>query len=237
MIPSGGILWHWRAWRSQQLWRRTAKQIEDWLLKQPTKAKEIVIIGASAGWMLPSSWLQKFQLITTYDIDPIAGHLFKLRHGSMIQKSHSSLVCHNADGLSNLNQLLSMHKNACFWFDNVLGQLRFHIKDNSELDAVSQRINSLKLSMNGREWGSIHDLYSGRVIKQPELHIPNSESALLDDASGTPKPFKNLISLNPQGPWLDHLCQEVFKNEQLVHYFAWPYQKDYWHVLQAGWGS
>ena len=91
--------------------------------------------------------------------------------------------------------------------------------------------------MKGKQWGSIHDLYSGQVRRQSSLHIPKAESAVIKSKSCSKKAFNNLTLLNPEGPWLDHLCEDVFNKDQLVHYFTWPYRKNYWHVLQAGWIS
>lgn len=58
MNPSGGLLWHWRAWRSQALWRPTCEQISTSLAQVAPASSELLLIGASAGWMMPSRWLQ-----------------------------------------------------------------------------------------------------------------------------------------------------------------------------------
>jgi hypothetical protein len=78
---TGGWHWHWRAWRSQKRWVPAAAQIEDWLLAQAMPRQQLVLIGASAGWMLPTAWLTQFEEVHAWDIDPLAAPLFRWRHG------------------------------------------------------------------------------------------------------------------------------------------------------------
>ena len=80
---TGGLFWHWQAWRSQAAWKPTVDSLEAWL-KLQTKGQTpdtLVIIGASAGWMMPVGWLCQFKEVHTFDIDPLAAPLFRWRHG------------------------------------------------------------------------------------------------------------------------------------------------------------
>ena len=133
MNLTGGIAWHWLAWRSKARWAPTSHAIEQWLLlnAQAFKPVEVqgqpslLLIGASAGWMMSSQWLQQFARVDTYDIDPLAAVLFKWRHGAALKAADTKLHCHTRDALQDLPSLLSSHPKACVFFDNVLGQLRF----------------------------------------------------------------------------------------------------------------
>ena len=84
---TGGPAWHWQAWRSEKAWAPTVDALETWLLAQttPETPRTLLLIGASAGWMMPHLGLQQFKESHTFDIDPLAGHLFKWRHGKKLQ--------------------------------------------------------------------------------------------------------------------------------------------------------
>ena len=123
MNPSGGLRWHWKAWRSQSLWEPTCQDIATWLAEKPAQRSELLLIGASAGWMMSSAWLAGFRKVTTYDIDPLAGPLFRWRHGKSLTVSGTELLCERGDALNQLGEVLQAHRQALVLFDNVLGQM------------------------------------------------------------------------------------------------------------------
>jgi len=231
---TGGLFWHWQAWRSQANWQPTVDALETWLLQQTTQKSSdtLLIIGASAGWMMPSRWLCQFKEVHTFDIDPLAAPLFKWRHGKELTRHGTSLQCHTRNALSDLPGLLRQHPKACVFFDNVLGQLRF---TESNVQLVEKNLAQIVRSLRNREWGSVHDRMSGPVSQAdvkanwgswPETtgHLDKSEEAQ-----------KWLSSLNAQSPWLDHLTEDVFTKDTAVHNLAWAFKPTYWHWLQAGW--
>ena len=149
---TGGFFWHWQAWRSQANWRPTVEVLEAWLQLQ-TKNKSsdsLVIIGASAGWMMPTNWLCQFKEVHTFDIDPLAAPLFRWRHGQHLRNKGTALTCHTQNALSDLPRLLSDYSQACIFFDNVLGQLRF---TESEVQSAEKNISQIVKCLKGREWG------------------------------------------------------------------------------------
>jgi hypothetical protein len=245
MNPSGGLFWHLHAWRHRAQWSATCADIAQWLGQMPPahhKAPELVVIGASAGWMVPSIWLQNFASVTTYDMDRCAAPLFRLRHGAALRASGTALQCHTADALSNLDAVLQAHPRAVVLFDNVLGQLRFH---TPSVDEASRRIAAITARMHGRRWGSVHDAFSGRTKR-----TASSASAPAMQRSLQPRaPSKGPAATRPvelgrfsrqlhaQGEWLDHLTDHVFPEGTAVHHIAWPYRPGYCHWLQAGWIS
>lgn len=240
MNPSGGWVWHWHAWRQQHAWQESVRQLGQWLEETPTPSKELLLIGASAGWMMPSAWLQRFEKVTTFDIDLFAAPLFRRRHGPALQASGTQLRCHTSDALTHLQTVLRAHRRAAVLFDNVLGQVRFH---HPSIEEASQRIETITKALRGRSWGSIHDAYSGKVVPSPSprplpsrmktLQTPHlvSDSARMasPDFAGFGK------QLQPQGEWLDHLTANVFPEDTPIHHIAWPYSRAYCHWLQAGW--
>jgi hypothetical protein len=208
------------------------------LEETPTSSKELLLIGASAGWMMPSAWLQRFEKVTTFDIDIFAAPLFRRRHGPALQASGTQLRCHTSDALTHLQTVLRAHRRAAVLFDNVLGQVRFH---HPTVDEASQRIETITKALRGRSWGSIHDAYSGKVVPSPRPHptrlktlqTPHHASDSARMASPDFAEFGK--QLQPQGEWLDHLTANVFPEGTPISHIAWPYSTHYCHWLQAGW--
>ena len=236
MNLTGGMAWHWMAWRSNARWAPTSQAIEKWLLAEaqafkPSNSKDqpsLLLIGASAGWMMSSKWLQQFARVDTFDIDPLAAMLFQWRHGKALKATRTELHCHKRDALQDLPALLSAHPKACVFFDNVLGQLRFQ-NLNTDWQQVERRLKQIKVQLKGREWGSLHDRMSGQTTHLIEQHsdLPVRHADWHDQHW--------LGQLNAQSPWLDHLTQDVFPTGVSVQNFAWNFSANYRHWLQAGW--
>ena len=98
--PSGGWWWHVRAWRSRKSWQPVTQQMQDWWLHHSPQADKLVIVGASAGWMLSTQWLCRFKEVLTVDIDPWAWRLFNWQHGRALQDAGVQLVHRVADAFS-----------------------------------------------------------------------------------------------------------------------------------------
>lgn len=231
---TGGLFWHWQAWRSQANWQPTVDALETWLLQQTAQksSESLLIIGASAGWMMPRRWLCQFKEVHTFDIDPLAAPLFKWRHGKALNRQGTLLQCHTHNALSDLPGLLQEHPKACVFFDNVLGQLRF---TESNVQLVEKNLAQIVRSLRNREWGSVHDRMSGPISRAGA----NANWRPLPEATGhldkNDEAQKWLSRLNAQSPWLDHLTEDVFTKDTAVHNLAWAFKPTYWHWLQAGW--
>jgi hypothetical protein len=249
MNPSGGLFWHLHAWRHQAQWSATCADIAQWLGQMPPSKdvhSELVIVGASAGWMMPSAWLQGFHTVTTFDLDRWAAPLFRLRHGAALRASGTALQCNTADALTNLDAVLQAHPRALVLFDNVLGQLRFH---TPSVDEASRRIETITARMHGRRWGSVHDAFSGRTQghiqgRKGSASAPVMQRSLQPRAPAASQAATRPVELgrfsrqlHAQGEWLDHLTDHVFPEGTAVHHIAWPYRPGYCHWLQAGWIS
>jgi hypothetical protein len=241
MNLTGGVAWHWLAWRSQARWVNTAQAIEHWLLNQAQVFKasgvagqpSLLLIGASAGWMMSTQWLQQFARVDTFDIDPLAAPLFKWRYGAALKAQGVELHCHTHNALQDLPALLNAHPKACVFFDNVLGQLRFQ-RPSAAWQQVEADIQKIQKQLKGREWGSVHDRMSGptleKIVESDALPVRNSQQ---NDQQW-------LTQLNAESPWLDHLTHDVFPLETSgqginIQNFAWNFSPRYRHWLQAGW--
>ena len=181
MNLTGGWHWHWRAWRSQERWAPAAAQISDWLLTQTMPRQQLVLIGASAAWMLPTVWLTQFKEVHAWDIDPLAAPLFRWRHGRALAKHGIRLHLHTDDGLAALETCVQNLPEAFFWFDNVLGQLRFTGQD---LPGVERQLRQIHQRMGSVTWGSVHDRMSGPCVAGSTLPLALASCAPF--ANGSP---------------------------------------------------
>lgn len=230
MNLTGGWHWHWRAWRSQQRWGSASGQIADWLLAQSMPRKQLVLVGASAGWMLPTRWLAQFDDIQAWDIDPLAGPLFRWRHGRELKRQGTTLHFHTGDGLDALRGQVQAMPDAFFWFDNVLGQLRF---TGEPLGQVTERLSRLQHLLKPVDWGSVHDRMSGPTVPGTAWHPAMPSTAGL--AMETPEAQAWLQRIGAVSPWLDHLTEQVLPEGTPVQYTAWPFKPGYAHWLEMGW--
>ena len=233
MNLTGGWHWHWRAWRAQAQWANTRVQIEDWLLTQPVPSDQLILIGASAGWMMSSAWLGRYRRVQTWDIDPLAAPLFRWRHGPALKAHGIQLHCHTGDALTQLPTLLREQPQATVFFDNVLGQVRFQ---NRNIQQAQKRLHAITQALRGRHWGSVHDRLSGPVqTAWPDQAAPAAQHSAQGTTHEALETQKWLSAMGAQSPWLDHLTEEVFPPGTALTDFAWPMQRAYWHWLQAGW--
>ena len=233
---TGGLSWHVHAHRSRTRWQPTLHLIEQFLAAVEPKSDHLLLIGGSAGWMMPPSWLNRFKRIDAYDIDPLAQWLFDWRHGRRLMAQGTDVQHHRLDALHNLPVLLEEHPKACLWFDNVLGQHRFRTPGESR---VETELAALKTTLKGRQWGSLHDVWSGPTdgrllpagLNVWSHHVPAKRGA---EAAFSQK---LLASLGAQDVWHDHLTTHVFSAETPTTWLPWAFKPNYWHWLQAGWVS
>ena len=231
---TGGLNWHVQAYMSRKRWQPTVQLIEQFLTHVQTRSEHLVLIGASAGWMMPPSWLARFQRIDAYDIDPLAAWLFDLQHGKSLKAQGIALHHHRQDALATLPEVLKEHPKACIWFDNVLGQHRFRVRDEARAE---QELAQLKTTLQGRSWGSLHDVWSGptdgRLLPaglQVWSHHVTTQQAMEPAFSQ-----KLLASVGAKEAWHDHLTSQVFAPNTATTWMPWAFKPNYWHWLQAGW--
>lgn len=229
---TGGLYWHAHALRHQSSWQRTSEQIAAFLLRQHLpQSRHLLLIGPSAGWMLPTSWLRSFQRIDVYDIDPLVPLLFGWRHARHLVKAGAQVHYHRLDAMHALDDILQTHPQACIWFDNVLGQHRYRVRD---VDTTQRDLNALKSRLAGRTWGSVHDWLSGPVRQVTPMAAIDEIAARSQDPVWTQQ---RLAQIQAMGTWSDHLTSCVFDEALACQYLAWPYSAEYSHWLQIGWVS
>lgn len=214
--------------------------IADWLRSTRPAFSQLLLIGGSAGWMMSSAWLQGFERIDVVDLDPLSPWLFRLNHGSALQASRTALHFHQVDAMTELDNLLAAYPRASILFDNVLGQHRYRVADQDQAEA---ELNALAGRLQGRDWGSVHDLFSGRVeaSKAPAhptrlFHaVTNPQGLCSGSLQGDALHRKLLAEVGASAVWMDHLSSGVFPSNTPNSMIYWPFSENYGHWLQAGW--
>jgi len=192
----------------------------------------LIVVGCSAGWMLNTDWLARFECVHTWDIDPLAKPLFAWRHGRKLRRLGIEWVHHHGDAMQALPQLVRDYPRALIWFDNVLGQLRFLTHDGQ---AVERQLRQLRLTLNSVHWGSVHDRLSGPADPPTGSVLPlpwHGKAGLSDSAPRTQTWLRQLHALSP---WGDHLTREVFPPGTPTLNLAWAIAPRHHHWLEAGW--
>lgn len=248
MVPSGpnrtgGLIWHLRAWRAQSRWAETREAIARWLAGVSPASDHLVLIGASAGWMMPSDFLSRFRRIDAIDIDPMAPALFGWRQGAALRAAGTRWQFHREDALAALGHLLERWPQASIFFDNVLGQQIYRFSD---LAALEDRLARLSSDLAGRDWGSVHDWMSGaaqptsamlaalwrpvEMTVEPTGYRLDGQGLTVEDCAQT-----LLARLGAAGDWQDHLTSQVCPPGTRVMMIPWAFRPQKWHWLQAGW--
>jgi hypothetical protein len=223
------LRWHLRAWRSQSRWARTRAAIADWLAQAPKGHDDLLLFGASAGWMMDDAFLARFRRIDAVDYELAASPLFQLNHRRVIARHHIEVRFHNEEALSRLEQFLSMRPQALVLFDNVLGQYTLTCRDVARAEAT---LSGLADRLGGRDWGSVHDAVSGpgRVLDVAREPVP------LALGPGQAWPDDTLVdTVGATGQWRDHLTRAVLPATIESQLLPWQLAPGYWHWLQAGW--
>ena len=230
---TGGLNWHLHALTNRHRWMTSIAQLDHFLTGTRLPSYDhLLLIGCSAGWMMPPHWLQQFKRIDTFDIDPFARLLFGLRHGHALSRLGVAWQHHRMDALNHLNDLTLQHPHSVLWFDNLLGQLRYQ---NPRTEAVEQQLDLLKHQLQSHCWGSVHDWLSGPVDRSIRLSDVQAEKAMASTAH-QPEFAQGLLQrLKAQGVWSDHLTSHVFPDNTTCLYLPWSFSQERWHWLQAGW--
>jgi len=189
---------------------------------------------------MPGRWLQRFRRVVLVDVDPHAARLFRFNHGRLLRQSGTELLALQVDAMQELDALLADHPQASLFFDNVLGQHLYRVR---ELERAERELESMAERLSGRDWGSMHDLFSGPVEpgRQPAAPVMSFSAVntlqgpLVDGLSGTPLHKRLLAQVGGRGEWMDHLTSNVFPVGTQTRLIAWPFLPHYAHWLQAGW--
>ncbi len=220
---TGGFYWHMRALVARQsLWAPFRNEIENWLTGWSPSHRKLLLVGPSAGWCLPDSFLKRFDEIVAVDIDPLARPLFKLLHGPALRRAGVRLSWSRADFFADPAHIIQSHPDAAVLFCNVAGQRCIQVRDSAAVEAEISRLRGI---MTGRSWASFHDLLSGKGSQAlAARRLPQRMGA-----------HELLSSYGLGGEWFDHLTGEFLPHDAPRRILPWRLNRDRLHFIEAGW--
>lgn len=217
--PSGGLLYHFRAWR----WRRSRwlpfhSEVARWLDAWHPDSHHLVLIGPSGGYALNARFLDRFQRITVLEPDALACHLLRKRFADFKFEFAESHWLTQPDGGHLLAQ---RYPDAAFLFCNLLGQKL--VGQGARHDRQAW-LAALQTALQQREWASWHDLASTsrRPDRFGQLSLPRAE------------PLDDLLTRFWIGGMLeihDHECSGMLANSPR-HYAIWSLAPSHYHLVE-----
>lgn len=228
--PSGGLTYHFNAGRSatKDRWRPFQAKLQSWLEEWNPKSEELILIGPSGGYTLPTGFLKRFKQIHAFDLDPLAGFFFRRRHQSVPVKFYRRDVfrgdrgTRGLIGVQALDEVLREHPNAAILFSNLLGQL---LLEKHVMDAEWDRfLAKLMKSVHGREFASYHDVYSMENLKLThEVFKKFSEG----------RPFEKIRELGGRTV-TDHMLKKApWPSEAKRTFMNWELHPNSLHIIEA----
>ena len=231
---TGGLNWHLHARASLRRWQPTTQTLAEFLRSVPVDGQHLLLLGASAGWMMPTDWLLRCARVDSVDIDPLAPHLFGWRHGRALRRAGVVWQHHRLDAMAQLDALLQRHPHAWLWFDNLLGQHRYRLRDPVQAE---RELLALAPRLSGRPWGSVHDVYSGASALRGAACPWSACVRRGVAASALDTAFEQTLlqQIGAQGVWSDHGTRGVLPAATPCWLLPWEFRPGHWHWLQAGW--
>ena len=220
---TGGLFWHLRAVVARKsLWSPFRSQLEDWLAGWSPPTRNLLLVGPSAGWCLPDSFLTRFDHLHALDIDPAAPHLFHLLHGGALRRAGASLTWSRIDFFANPAGVLAAYPDAAVLFCNVAGQRCVQVSDPA---AVEVEMLALQALLRGRGWASFHDLLSATTdVTAPARSLPRRMGA-----------HELLASCGLGGEWFDHMTGGLMPVHAARRILPWRFKRGRLHLIEAGW--
>ena len=220
---TGGLFWHMRALVARQsLWAPFRSDLESWLAGWSPAGTTLLLVGPSAGWCLPDTFLTRFERLHAVDIDPAAQPLFRLLHGRSLRRAGVALSWAQADFFADPASVIAASPGAAILFCNVAGQRCVQLRDAGAVEAEMVRIQGL---LRGRNWASFHDLLSGHA----SLALPQRQLAGRMDA-------RDLIaSYGLGGEWYDHSTARLLPQSVPRRVLPWRFERGRVHLIEAGW--
>lgn len=157
--PSGGLVYHWRAWR----WRRTLwapfhdqvrRWLTDWRPDVHDHVDHLVLVGPSGGYALSRPFLERFHRITVLEPDPLARRILAQRFPDCPFAFEDALWLAGPEGF---RMLTERFPDAAFLFCNLLGQSPVGVARGFDRRSWLEAWQS---ALAGRAWASWHDLAS-----------------------------------------------------------------------------
>lgn len=218
---TGGLRWHARVLRYWRLHQPFRSEIGVFLGNWRPASDHLLLVGPSAGWFLPSSFLQRFSRLTAVELDRSAPFFFALRHGPALRRVGTSIEWIFDDFVERLPRVLQRETDAAVLFCNVLGQLGLERAD------YERQLAALRGRIGAHPWASFHDRYSSRLN-------PASLPAVEAFETSTALDGARLQKMRFSGEWIDHGTGDVLPPSSTRRYIPWMITPERLHWVEAG---
>ncbi len=228
---SGGLAYHYLAWRHKKLWLPYQAQLKNFFEKNIPVCGQLVIIGASGGYTLPNSWLSQFEQIFVVDPDPLAHFFFHRQHPNLSpiwSKKNYLLDSSYRWDPSGLNNLLRDYPDCLPFFSNIIGQLPLLIRepDLSHFSTWSIWQKEWSKTLSKKSWVSVHDLFSSQ--QEPNLPFPSNITSLSKQDL-----IEKLYSKEKSVTLTDHLTYNLLPKATTSAHFIWPLFSQQIHLVEV----
>ena len=201
--PSGGLIYQIRALRySGKYWKNHIAHVEKFLNRWAPPKTSLLLVGPSAGYSLPLSWLSQFKSITAVEPDPMARLLFERRF--------SFPGGFNFKWEKNKFDFSLPRKEEVILFSNVLGQI--------DLEDELLAADAIKKLCEGKSWASYHDVLSGKDFRWSSSGEGTEKRTLDSLKQGVEAVGESEIELNA------HAVYDFFKADPSLHFEYWEWQ-------------
>lgn len=155
--PSGGLVYHLRAWRyGERLWPAFHAQVHQWLAAWQPAPDHLVLVGPSGGYALDAGFLDRFARVTALEPDQLARIILARRFPRRPFRFDADPGLSLSEGFS---RLARRYPDAAFLFCNLFGQ---QLVGQSAGFQRQSWLAGLAPALAGRHWASWHDLASTR---------------------------------------------------------------------------
>ncbi|MGE0763348.1 MAG: hypothetical protein AB7N80_08720 [Bdellovibrionales bacterium] len=225
---TGGLAYHYKAWRyRQQLWDSHRQGTSAWLKSWQPHSRHLVLIGPSAGYSLPRAFLEQFDRLTATDPDILSSRLFQVRFKGLTVNWARQNYFSQKQGLlwpEGLFHLREEHPDAAFLFCNFLGQLPLLSRHFD-----SQRESWLKhwqIFQQNSEWASFHDLWSTDQGLPPASLWANASPDLAASA-------RHFVPADFKGTVRDHMTRDLFRDSCPRAQWLWHLTPNQTHCIEG----
>ena len=218
--PSGGIRYHARAVARQRLWAPFAAEVAAWLETWSIPHQQLTLIGPSAGYSLPTTWLNQFKQIQAYDLDPLAPLLFRRRHPGV------PVTFHQRDMFWSQGQLSSVpiaDMPGPILFCNILGQLP--LEGEVSEPKWELFLQQLRTTLKGRSWASYHDLFSVESV-------PHSQHQMIVQRYARAKDITAVLT-GLRVDVTDHMLAGQWSADLENTLFTWSLSRNRLHIVSG----
>ncbi len=234
--PAGGLFYHSRAARHvNRRWRPFRANIERWLHHWQPPEPHLILVGPSAGYTLPITWLATFEKLTILEPDPFACWLLRRKLTIHARTNHCARMPeyafitsdHFVSQPARWIQLVASSGRSAILFSNFLGQLP-HLLGAAAIRETAEIKAAVCETVKDRSWASYHDRVSSSVAPNVPLSgLSTAQRLTGDELEPLYAHSRTSVTL------VDHDTDDLFPRELAHQYFSWELTSGYFHLIEA----